>query len=52
MTRTQTQPHDARDLVIVIMLIAIVLAVLMIITQVHLDDEPYPCTVTERVLDT
>ena len=40
---------DRRNLVIVIQLLAIVALLVMIFTQVHLDDEPYPCTPTEQL---
>jgi hypothetical protein len=35
--------------VVVIQLIAIIMLVLLGLTQLHLDDEPYPCTPTVEV---
>jgi len=33
-----------RDVVIIMQLLAIVLLLVLVVTQVHVDDEPYPCT--------
>ena len=35
--------------IIVIQLVAIIMLVLLVLAQLHLDDEPYPCTPTVEV---
>jgi hypothetical protein len=40
---------DRRNVVIVIQFVAVVALLFLVFTQVHLDDEPYPCTPTELI---
>jgi hypothetical protein len=43
---------DGRNAVIALLLVALVGMALLVVTQVHLDDEPYPCTPTSHSVET
>lgn len=49
MTRTRV---DGRSVVIALLLVALIGMALVIVTQVNLDDEPYPCTPTSHSVET